>query len=276
MASSRGETAPKSIGSALQKVGGTSKPTLSHEFLPMMCTSLPLVHPEGTEVKIYVEYFRSGYDRKLIQGRDKNLFKAVLIDDDDRPETGYTIGEATARPLPVGAYQYNRYTQGYQFISCNFIPYYSNRIRNVVVTAPAGTLHEAFFDPVTATQAQSGQATVAADSSNGVLKPASFTDGNGASATLQSISYEAPSTGSGQSGTGSQSGTGTVKLKLTPHTSLANHVLDFIALDGTVSLSLDADEATVDAANNTLSWPVSSQPWKDGDKLMIRIRKGGE
>ncbi len=38
-----------------------------------------------------------------------------------------------------------------------------------------------------------------------------------------------------------------------------------------MSLSLEVDEATVDAANKTLSWPVTSQPWDDGDKLMLRI-----
>ncbi|MDE2716607.1 MAG: hypothetical protein OXI33_06270, partial [Chloroflexota bacterium] len=53
----------------------------------------------------------------------------------------------------------------------------------VNVTAPNGTLHEAFFDPVT-----DGSA-IAADSSNGILKPASFTDVNTASATLQRIAW---------------------------------------------------------------------------------------
>ena len=31
---------------------------------------------------------------------------------------------------------------------------------------------------------------------------------------------------------------------------------------------------TADSANNALSWTVSSKPWEDGDKLMLRIRKG--
>ncbi len=43
-------------------------------------------------------------------------------------------------------------------------------------------------------------------------------------------------------------------------------------MDGTVSLSLDVAEATADAANNTLSWSVSEQPWEDGALLMVRIR----
>ena len=47
--------------------------------------------------------------------------------------------------------------------------------------------------------------------------------------------------------------------------------LDFIALDGSISLSLNADDATLDPDNNTLTWSVSDQPWHPGDKLMLRI-----
>ena len=160
----------------------------------------------------------------------------------------------TVRPIPGGVYNMTWNFQQAMFVPCNDTDAIYRFPTTITVTAPDGTLHEAFFDPVTVGSA------IAADATNGVLKPASFTDGNGASATLQRIAYES----------------NTVKLKLSPHTGLANHVLDFIALDGTVSLSLDADEATVDAANNTLSWPVSSQPWKDGDKLMVRIREARE
>jgi hypothetical protein len=39
-----------------------------------------------------------------------------------------------------------------------------------------------------------------------------------------------------------------------------------------VPLSLKVADATVDSANDTLSWSVASQPWADGDKLMVRIR----
>ena len=84
-----------------------------------------------------------------------------------------------------------------------------------------------------------------------------FTGANGASATISSISYDSS----------------TVKVEVTPDDALVRHVLDFIELDGTVSLSLDVFDATVDAANDTLSWAVSSAPWEDGDKLMVRIRK---
>ena len=63
-----------------------------------------------------------------------------------------------------------------------------------------------------------------------------------------------------------------MKLKLSPHDGIAGHTLHFIALDGSVPLSLKVADATVDAPNDILSWTVASQPWNDGDKLMLRIR----
>ena len=165
----------------------------------------------------------------------------------------------TTRPLPNGIYNLIWKFWQSHYILCD-PDYFHSQPLIITVTAPVGTLHEAFFDPVTVGSA------IAADATNGILKPTAFTDGNSVSATLQRITWEAPSTGSGQAGT--------VKLKLTPHTGLANHVVDFIGLDGSVILSLDADDATVDAANNTLSWPATYQPWNDGDKLMLRIHNG--
>ena len=155
----------------------------------------------------------------------------------------------TVRPLPSGFYSFTWKYHRAEYVLCAPDVFY-NHIVNVTVTAPIGTVHEALFDPVT-----DGSA-VAADSSNGQLDPAAFTDANGASATIQRIEWAA----------------GTVKVKVSPHTGLAGHKLDFIELDGSMSLSLVVDEATVDAANGTLSWAVASQPWADGDKLMVRIR----
>ncbi|MCE2463434.1 MAG: cadherin repeat domain-containing protein [Dehalococcoidia bacterium] len=54
--------------------------------------------------------------------------------------------------------------------------------------------------------------------------------------------------------------------------ALTGYVLDFIALDGTVALSLDGGVDTV--SGGTLSRSVASQPWQAGDQLMLRIRKG--
>ena len=159
----------------------------------------------------------------------------------------------TARPLPAGEYKYFYLNRLPEFIICDAYPEELKRSREhfVTVSAPEGTLHELFFDPVTV------GTTVAADSTNGVLKPSSFTDANGASATLSSISYES----------------GTVEIEVTPDDALDYHIVDIIELDGTVSLSLDVADATVDGVNDTLSWSVASQPWDDGDRLMVRIRR---
>ncbi len=160
----------------------------------------------------------------------------------------------TMRPLPAGEYKFYYGYRPKEFIICDGQPEEEKKREEVfvTVTAPAGTLHELFFDPVTV-----GSAFVA-DATNGTLKPTAFTGAGGASATIGRIAYES----------------GQVKIKVTPVTALASQVVDVIELDGTGSLSLSVANATVDAANNTLSWTVSSQPWHNGDKLMVRIHDG--
>ena len=190
-----------------------------------------------------------------LEGRDSALFDIV-----DGAATGidkdgdgaydtikYDRMVQLARPLPAGEYRFDLKEPRPRYAICNFV------ISNewvVTAVAPEGVLHEALFDPVVDASA------VAADSSVGVLDPAAFIDA-GATTTIERIEWEA----------------GTAKMKLTPHTALTGRVLDFIELDGRVSLSLVVDEATVDAGNNTLSWSVSPQPWDDGDQLMVRIRR---
>ena len=209
--------------------------------------------------------------RTWLAGRDAALFSVVQGEptpvDLDR-DGSFTAGTdgiefaetfATMRPLPAGEYEIDRKEVWSRYLTCGYILSFD---WTVTVTAPEDTLHEAFFDPV------ADGSTVAADSTNGVLKPTTFTDSNGASATIERIAWEAPSTGSGQAGR--------VKLELSPHDphdGIAGHIVDFIALDGSVPLSLIADAATVDATDNTLSWTVASQPWESGDKLMLRIRE---
>ena len=181
-----------------------------------------------------------------IDGVDAGLFQVAFTDPSKRL--------TTTRPLPGGEYTFFFNNRWGIHVKCEG---YTDRYEiTITISAPEGTLHEAFFDPVT-----DGNA-VAADSTNGVLKPASFTDTNGATSTIQRIAWE-PGSGA----------TGTVKMRLTPHTGIAGQVADFIALDGSVALSLDVADAEVDAANDTLSWAVASQPWRSGDKLMLRIRE---
>ena len=200
-------------------------------------------------------------NRYWLDGGDVDLFnvefgEAVPYDwsgDGVNDVVNFTRKVLSVRPLPEGVYRFHYNDLGGIFLPCDG---YTIRYEwTVTVDAPEGTLHEAFFDPVT-----DGTA-VAADSTNGVLSPATFSDANGASATIQRIAWE-PGTG----------GSGTVKVKLSPHTGIAGHTVDFIALDGSVPLSLGVAAATVDATTGTLSWTVSSQPWQSDDKLMLRVR----
>ncbi len=195
------------------------------------------------------------------EGKDADLFTVTQGEPTDVDGDGdgtFTAGSdgieftetfATARPLPAGEYEINRREVWPRYLACNYV---LDNEWTITVAAPEGTLHEAFFDPVI-----DGTA-VAADDTNGVLKPTSFTVADGAAANVERIEWES----------------GTVKLELSSDDALAGHVVDFIELDGTVSLSLHADDATVDAANDTLSWSVASQPWHDGDELMLRVRRG--
>ena len=182
-----------------------------------------------------------------LDGGDVDLFSVEFGDsvpsdfsgDGTNDSIQYAQRVVSTRPLPAGAYSTHYNHRDAVFVPCEG---YTFRYEwTVTVTAPEGTLHEAFFDPVTVGTA------VAADSANGVLKPAGFTDANGASATINRIAWEA---GTGESGT--------VKLKLSPHDGIAGHTLHFIALDGSVPLSLKVADATVDAPNDTLSWTVAS------------------
>ena len=124
----------------------------------------------------------SGY---WLGGRDKDLFTVVTTTPAGRPDR-VLHDVITARPLPVGEYRMNFHVLRPDELICGG---WSEFVKNtggywVRVTAPTGTLHEAFFDPVAI------GAAVGADGSNGVLKPAAFTVG-GASATITSLKWEA-------------------------------------------------------------------------------------
>ena len=205
----------------------------------------------GTEAAL----FRIGETTKSVT-RNYGALNSINAKKSDPELVRHAQPMETVRPLPSGFYSFTWKYHRAEYVLCAPDVFYNHTV-NVNVTAPIGTVHEALFDPVTLRQAQGRLPDVGADSSNGKLEPAAFTDANGGSATIEGISYEA----------------GAVKLEVTPNGALADHMLDFIELDGTVSLSLDVVDATVDSANDTLSWSVASQPWEDGDKLMVRIRE---
>ena len=253
----------KYVGERIERYRMSGPGYTGPPFEPIWGGTLPSGQPAGAELYEYDYGFVTtvGADeektRFWIDGQDAALFS---IEEGDRRPYSVENGERFAysvvskRPIPAGTYEFTHHYGG--FIDCG--DNYTFEI-TANVLAPDDVLHELFFDPVTV------GTTVAADDTNGVLKPVAFTDANGASATIESISYE-PAADSGQAGT--------VKLEVDPHTGLADHVVDFIELDGSVSLSLRVADATVDAANDTLSWSASSQPWEDGDMLMVRIREG--
>ena len=207
--------------------------------------------PAGTEVYRFDHHFKEAqYDQYWLRGADEGLFEAVIIDNDESSWSGYYAGLSTARPLPGGSYRVDYLVQHYTHIPCNFKPTDAYLAWTVTVTAPAGTVHEAFFDPVAI---GSG---VGADASNGVLEPTAFTVGS-TNTSLQSLKWES----------------GSATLTLGASVSLSGHTLDFIALDGTVALTLDGGAAAI--SGNTLTWSVATQPWQADDKLMLRIGQAG-
>ena len=200
-----------------------------------------IVMIDGTEEK-------TGF---FLDGEDATLFS--ITEGIHRPrrnenEKSFTYSVVSARPIPAGNYGFNHNYIPYGHLACGHTTTFE---MTVSVPLPDGALHELLFDPVTV------GTTVAADDTNGVLKPATFTGANGSSATLSRIAWES----------------GTVKINVTPDGSLMGHIVDFIEQDGTVSLSLDVAAATVDTVNDSLSWTVGSQPWQSSDQLMVRIRR---
>ena len=162
----------------------------------------------------------------------------------------------TERPLPQGEYRFFYWSAPFPWMTICGADEFPEALKTasekfVHVTAPEGVLHEAFFDPVV-----SGEA-VGAGGGEGVLKPAAFTH-NGSQTTIRRIAWES----------------GRVVMTLEPHFALTGHHADFIALDGTVSLRLDFDDAEATSDDGpVLAWGVCAQPWRDGDLLMLRIRE---
>ena len=190
------------------------------------------------------------YLRLAESGADAEYFHTVIVDDDNSPAK-YRTESRPRRPLPKSSYVVSFRYQFPTDFPCNYFPD-DFALATVSVTAPAGTLHEAFFDPVSAGTA------VKADGSNGVLKPTSFTV-NGTSTEITSLEWSSNQ----------------VVLTLGTHVSLSGQVMDFIALTGNVILSLFADDATANSTAGTYTWSMTTQPWADGDKLMLRIRPVG-
>ncbi len=226
----------------------TETTTFPHEL------DIPSAQAEGTVVMRHPLGGGNEYHRYLLSGPDSDKFSTEIEDDDTDPLSYSNVVKQTGR-LPMGQYTLYAHVQADSMKPCGYVPP-DMFVWTINAVPPEGIIHELLFDPVTV------GSTVAADGTNGVLKPAAFTDASGGSVTIHSISYEA----------------GTVEVGVTPDAALAGQIVDFIELDGTMSLSLDVADATVDPSTGSgqagkLNWSVSSQPWEDGDMLMVRIRE---
>ena len=202
--------------------------------------------PAGAEFR-NLDFGRYGYPRVWLSGADADRFQVVAPGGPDSSVLSYRTG----RPLPGGVYRFVDSWQHRDWVLCNFAPN-PEQEWTVTVTAPAGAVHEAFFDPADLTPGAGFSA------SSGVLKPAGFSIG-GTAASITGLKWQ----------------NGSVVLTLAPHASLSGHTLDFIALDGSVAPSLPVSSATADSTAGTLTWAVPVQPWQDGDQLMLRIRRVG-
>ena len=60
-------------------------------------------------------------------------------------------------------------------------------------------------------------------------------------------------------------------MEIDPSTTVKGHAVNLVALDGSVTTTLAFDDAT--HSGGTLTWSVATQPWSDGDLLMLRIHK---
>ena len=214
------------------------------DWTPLTITRSIASGSEVGTVLIASEYVvHPQYNVYSVSGIDAEYFETVIRDNDTDASNGYYYDDVTTRPLVAGEYTAKFHQQHHSGLICNHNPIHNNySIIEATVTAPGGTLHEAFFDPV--------------ESREDEVSPASFSVG-----------------GTDTEITGLEWADGKVVLSLDTYVSLDGYTLDFIELDGSVSLSLRVEDATIDSVTGTYSWPVADQPWANGDKLMLRIRE---
>ena len=204
----------------------------------------------GTNVA--VTYVMSQNLRQWGETEPAGAWKTVVLGDDATLfSSEYPGGIDLRRPLPAGSYVVSHET-----VRPHLFPCYEKLPEEMLyglqyhftVTTPEGTLHEAFFDPVTL---GSG---VGVEGSSGVLSAAGLTV-DGTSTSISGLKWNNDQ----------------VVLSWTSHTDLEGYALEFIELDGSIGLRLAGSDATEDAMAKTLTWAVTEQPWHDGDQLMLRI-----
>ena len=233
------------------------KPWFPYEFRIAMPSGLPA----GTVVARSNHYRHRDivdYHDTWLDGPDKELFEVMIVDDDDSPTNAYYELLSAVRPLPFGDYEIERYYVPHTDTLCpDFMPNGFTFVRfgewTISVEASiAGLLHEAFFDP------DASASAVGFSASEGVLRPAVFTV-SGATTTIRSLQWR----------------DGAVSMRLEPYVPLTGYVVDIVDPDGSARLTLPIADAVVNRTNGTLTWQVPDQPWRAGDRLMLRIRPEG-
>ena len=154
------------------------------------------------------------------------------------------------RPLPAGTYEIRRREYPDAYKACEYAPDWAFTDFVVTVTAPAGTVHEAFFDPATTT---AGVGFLAGSTTTGVLEPAGFSM-RGRDINITGLEWR----------------NGQVVLSFDRIVQLSDG-LSFIETDGTGGLYLSQYDDTEDLRARTATWDVPEQPWEPGDELMLRI-----
>ena len=192
----------------------------------------------------------SQYDIVWLEGPDAELFRSIILDDDNVSANGYLEVLDTARPLPAGVYRITDRIQSFLLTPCDYWPETNKMHYEVTVTAPPGTFHEALFDPATST---TGTVGFSADPAVGVLEPTRLV-------ATTSREIEALEWADGE-----------VTLTLSPFGALPGWQFEFLNLDAEVILTLPTHIAVKDRAARTLTWDVPSQPWTSGDQLMLRV-----
>ena len=201
--------------------------------------------PEGTEVAQDSHAPFTISELGPTEPEDSPEGTYVLFGEDvERFDYRYPGVVYVARPLPQGEYKVFWGGVPIDFIPCDGWPDESKERDELVVTvtAPAGTLHESFFDPV----ALSGGG-VGATGSSGVIDPEEFIVGSD-DVEIDGLEWRS----------------GSVVLELDDYVSLSGQTLDFIELDGSIDTSLDVAAATVNQTAATWTWSVTDQPWVDG------------
>lgn len=219
---------------------------------------MPSGLPAGAGIDKAREYYTVGYENAWLDGPDHRHFTIEIVDDDDSAANGYYKTLTAARPLPAGTYRFSEHAQSYEETLCDFTvngyaisPYTKGWIVEVVPSVE-GTLHEAFFDPT------ASDGSIGASAADGGLSPANFSVDGEANA-VESLRWRA----------------GLIALEASNPAALIGYEMDVILPDASVSLTLAASDAKLDEERGELTWDALNPPWREGDKLMLRIRNTG-